>query len=190
VQSYVIGWSGFEIEGATYRDVSLTAHVPASGVVLPFLFARKSGPFFGPGPAVVGGYEYGQDALPKLYLAYQGQPFSKVEYDVDWVQTGADVQLNLDVIGDQAFLTAWPQGQVPPTSPQLSILIPNGPADEGTAGVLAMNLADDPRPAVFRDFSASPVPEPSSLVLALLVLVALAASLSRRFARPASSHRT
>lgn len=147
--SYPIGWSGFEVANATYRDVSLTTQVPGSGVVFPYLFARKRGSFFGPGPLVVGGIEYGQESPSTLFLSYQGTPTELLRIPVDWLESGADIELRLDVIADQAFLTAWSVDQPQPATPQLSIFLPNGPADEGTAGVLALNLAEDPRPAIF-----------------------------------------
>jgi RNA polymerase sigma factor (sigma-70 family) len=85
-----------------------------------------------------------------------------------------DVNLQFDVIGRTATLTAWRDGTPMPGAPQLTAALPNHVADQGAVGVFnAQSLQQNPKFAVaFRHFQL--VPEPSSVTLGSLSGIALA----------------
>jgi RNA polymerase sigma factor (sigma-70 family) len=86
-----------------------------------------------------------------------------------------DVNLQLELIGRTATLTAWREGTPMPSVPQLTVgSLPGYVADEGTVGLFnAQLLTQNPKiPVEFRYFEA--IPEPSTTALGSLGFIALA----------------
>jgi RNA polymerase sigma factor (sigma-70 family) len=86
-----------------------------------------------------------------------------------------DINLQLDVVGNQARFTVWGVSQPKPQSPQLVGTLPNSLVKSGTVVLWSLPQASDwNRPAVFRHVELVAIPEPSSIALGSLSAVALA----------------
>jgi RNA polymerase sigma factor (sigma-70 family) len=86
-----------------------------------------------------------------------------------------DVNMQLDLRGRRAALTAWREGTMMPSAPQLIVEnLPSFVANAGAVGLLnAQSLQQNPKfPVAFRYFHV--VPEPSSAAISVLGAVALA----------------
>jgi hypothetical protein len=97
------------------------------------------------------------------------------------VQTGLNfvaeaVNLQLDVVGNQARLTAWGASQPKPQSPQITGTVPPSLDKSGTVVLSAFALAgaDWNKPVAFRYVEVVAIPEPSTIALGYLSGVALA----------------
>ena len=77
-----------------------------------------------------------------------------------------DVNLQLDVVGNQARFTVWGVSQPKPSTPQIVGTLPNALAKRGTVALWAFPRANDwNRPVVFRHVELVAIPEPSSIAL-------------------------
>jgi hypothetical protein len=97
------------------------------------------------------------------------------------VQTGLNfvaeaVNLQLDVVGNQARLTAWGASQPKPQSPQITGTVPPSLDKGGTVKLLGFAIAgtDWNRPVAFRFVEVIAIPEPSTIALGSVSGVALA----------------
>ena len=107
-------------------------------------------------------------------LNEQGQNLATVRTTLD--PSAYDVNLQFDVVGRRATFTAWRDGTPMPSAPQLIVdPIPDYVADEGFVGLFnAQLLSPNPKiPIEYQYFQA--VPEPSTVALASLGIVALGA---------------
>jgi RNA polymerase sigma factor (sigma-70 family) len=92
-----------------------------------------------------------------------------------------DVNLQLDVVGNQARFTVWGASQPKPHSPQIVGTLPNSLAKSGTVALFGSPPASDwNQPVAFRHVELIAIPEPSSIALGSLSAVALASFAFRR----------
>jgi hypothetical protein len=85
------------------------------------------------------------------------------------------MNLQLDVVGNQARFSVWGVSQPKPPSPQITGAVPSSLAKSGTVVLWAFPQASDwNKPAAFRYVEVVAIPEPSSVALGSLSGVALA----------------
>ncbi len=110
---------------------------------------------------------------PLLNSAASQFEFGRTNTGLDFVDE--EINLQIDVAGNRAAVSAWRVGDEPPLSPQLRGTIP---ASLSTSGPITLwsfaQVSDWNKPVAFRYVSTS-VPEPSTAVLGSLGLLALAA---------------
>jgi RNA polymerase sigma factor (sigma-70 family) len=86
-----------------------------------------------------------------------------------------DVNLQLDVVGNQARFTAWGVSRPKPQAPQIVGTLPNSLAKSGTVVLFGFPPASDwNQPVAFRYVEVVAIPEPSSMALGSLSAFALA----------------
>jgi hypothetical protein len=101
--------------------------------------------------------------------------------DVARVSTGLnfvteDVNLQLNVEGNQVRFTAWGVSQQKPQTPQIVGTLPNTLDDSGTVVLWTLPRSSDwNKPVAFRHVEVAPIPEPSTAALGSLGVVAVAA---------------
>lgn len=97
-----------------------------------------------------------------------------------------EVFLQLDAIGNELRFWAWPVGEAMPSEPQLTVV--DAVYGAGAPGVAA--IAAPSGQAVFRSVhvAGTHIPEPSTLALAGLILVGIAAACYQRTRRNAWTH--
>jgi hypothetical protein len=104
-------------------------------------------------------------------------PGNAVNYP--WVSPGInflneDVNLQLDIVGNQARLTAWNVSNEKPQLPQITATLPGSLSKSGTVALWVFPESSDwDKPAVFRHVELVAIPEPSSVVLGSLSAIAL-----------------
>jgi RNA polymerase sigma factor (sigma-70 family) len=105
-------------------------------------------------------------------------PGNAVNYP--WVSPGInflneDVNLQLDIVGNQARVTAWNVSDEKPQLPQITATLPGSLSKSGTVVLWVFPEASDwNKPAVFRHVELIAIPEPSSIALGSLSAAALA----------------
>jgi RNA polymerase sigma factor (sigma-70 family) len=168
------------VDGLEFGDVSLRTQVRArqAGAFEIAVFGRST---FLPsnglvGTSVIGAIRSAGQLLIRATNFNGGQGGVDLATLATQLNAAAyDVNLQLDIIGDTAMLTAWRNGMPMPSVPQLTVdSLPNYIANEGLVGLYNAQLqTQQPKiPVEFRYFEA--VPEPSTVALGSLGIVAVA----------------
>lgn len=152
-------------------DTSIRAQVRASGNKAVGVQVRR-------GLATVG---YSGLILPDGTIGFvraDGAPVPTIlgESVVPFNALDQDVMLQVDAIGNELSLWAWPVGATMPSNPQ--VVVSDSTYETGIVGVVSVPpIGEDPSPfpGTFRfvHVADTHIPEPSTLVLALLAAVAL-----------------
>jgi hypothetical protein len=156
-----------------YGDVSLRSAFRVGGAMPRYatLFARSTAD-----ATLFGGIDSSARAVLAMSLGTEVTFFTRVSTEVDPLSD--DVNLQLDVQGDQMSLWMWTAGNARPEMPTATATIPDSfPNDTATVGFF-YNPADSDFVS-FDFFEATPIPEPSTLTMGFAVLLGVFSSRRR-----------